>query len=148
MSHFTSASAPFRPPDIWLLETARGVLSRFTFDADVDNCPIWSPDGSRLVFESHRKGVPGLSQKLASGADACWSPSEHPVPTDWSRDRRFILYRKLDPKTDYDLWVLPVLPQAGDRKSFAFVNTSLSRRGSFASAACACIMRLAATCFR
>ncbi len=118
-------------PDIWLLETARGVLSRFTVDADVDNCPVWSPDGSRLVFESHRKGVPGLYQKLASGVgpeEPLLSSSEHPSPTDWSRDGRFILYRTLNPKTRYDLWVLPVSPQAGDRKPFAFVNTSFEER--------------------
>ncbi len=117
--------------DIWLLETARGVLSRFTFDADVDNCPVWSPDGSRLVFESHRNGVPGLYRKLASGAGAeepLLEASDHPSPTDWSRDGGFILYRKLDPKTGFDLWVLPVLPQAGDRKPFAFVNTSFEER--------------------
>ena len=38
--------------DIWLLETARGVLTRFTSDPGVDVYPIWSPDGSRIVFSS------------------------------------------------------------------------------------------------
>jgi Tol biopolymer transport system component len=40
--------------DIWLLDGTR--TSRFTFDAAFDRYPIWSPDGSRIVFDSNRKG--------------------------------------------------------------------------------------------
>ena len=30
--------------------------SRSTFDAALDRFPVWSPDGSRIVFDSNRKG--------------------------------------------------------------------------------------------
>ena len=43
--------------DIWLTDAARGVPTRFTFDAAYDSWPVWSPDGSRVVFQSNRKGV-------------------------------------------------------------------------------------------
>ncbi len=36
--------------DIWLEEIGRGVLSRFTFRSGISRFPVWSPDGSRLIF--------------------------------------------------------------------------------------------------
>jgi hypothetical protein len=41
-------------------------------------------------------------------------------PTDWSWDGRFIIYRQLDPKTKWDVWVLPV---TGGGEAFPAVQT-------------------------
>jgi dipeptidyl aminopeptidase/acylaminoacyl peptidase len=54
-----------RNVDIWLLETRRGVLSRFTSDVADDVNPVWSPNGDRIVFNSNRKGIHDLYQKKA-----------------------------------------------------------------------------------
>ena len=41
--------------DIWLVEASGGKTSRLTFDASQENSqPIWSADGSRIVFGSRR----------------------------------------------------------------------------------------------
>ena len=42
--------------DVWLIEVGSGAVSRFTFDANVDAIPVWSPDGRRVVFLSRRNG--------------------------------------------------------------------------------------------
>lgn len=43
--------------DVWLIETARGVLRRFTSDRAPDSVPVWSPDGTRVAFDSNRRGL-------------------------------------------------------------------------------------------
>ena len=69
-----------------------------------------------------------LYQKLASGAgqDEVLLKSDVPMQaSDWSRDGRFILYATNDPKTNWDLWVLPM---TGDRKPIPFLQTGFSER--------------------
>jgi dipeptidyl aminopeptidase/acylaminoacyl peptidase len=48
--------------DIWLLDVTRSVHTRFTFDT-LSATPIWSPDGTRLVFSSNRGGSRNIYQK-------------------------------------------------------------------------------------
>ena len=111
-------------PDIWLLETTRGVLSRFTTESGWNYSPRWSPDSSQLVFNSNRSGVFDLYlQSMANtGSDQLLlaTPQNKSV-TDWSRDGRFILFRSVDPETSHDLWALPL---EGDKKPFPVVRTS------------------------
>jgi hypothetical protein len=76
-------------------------------------------------------GVRGLAHKLASGAGAeepLYSTPLPFLPTDWSRDGRFILCRELQPQTGYDLWILPVSLPVGDRKPFPFANSIYQER--------------------
>jgi Tol biopolymer transport system component len=114
--------------DIWLLELGRGILSRFTFDAALDSYPIWSPDGSRIVFQSNRKGNADLYQKPVNSAgseEPLLANPQSKLPWDWSADGRFLLHRSIDPRSGYDLWVLPM---DGDRKPFPVVQTDFDER--------------------
>jgi Tol biopolymer transport system component len=109
--------------DLWLLDDVR--TTRFTFDVSLDRYAIWSPDGSRIVFDSNRKGQRDLYQKPSNGAGSeellLESPQDE-AALDWSADGRFLLYLVLnDPKTSLDLWALPL---EGDRKPFVFLNAT------------------------
>jgi serine/threonine protein kinase/Tol biopolymer transport system component len=109
--------------DVWLIDAARGVPSRFTFDPAFDGWPIWSPDGSRIVFGSGRKASFDLYQKPSNGAgneELLLESSLAKAPSDWSPNGRFLLYTQLDPKTGADLWVLPLF---GERKPFPYGHT-------------------------
>jgi serine/threonine protein kinase len=113
--------------DIWLLELSRGTLSRFTFAAPrTAFYPLWSPDGSRIVFRSSREtsGIGNLYQKHSSGArneELLLQPNEGNInPTDWSSDDRLILYETRKPGGGLDLWALPL---AGDKKPVPFLQS-------------------------
>jgi len=43
--------------DIWLLDLSRSTLTRLTFDAGLENYPVWMPDGRQLFFSSERDGA-------------------------------------------------------------------------------------------
>ena len=93
--------------DIWLLDIRRGVLSRFTSDPVNEYVPIWSPDGSRLIFQAGGN----LRQRSVTGVgpeEIVLQTPQTKLPTDWSRDGRFVLYSTYEPKPDSDIWALPM----------------------------------------
>jgi Tol biopolymer transport system component len=98
--------------DIWIQDMARGTTSRFTFDPGIDDLPLWSPDGTRIVFSSNREtGVFNLYEKQSGGAaqeQLLLRSAHNKIATDWSRDGRYIIYTEVDPKTGQDLWILPI----------------------------------------
>jgi serine/threonine protein kinase/Tol biopolymer transport system component len=101
----------FSNTDIWLIDTARGVPRRFTFDPAFDVNPVWSPDGSRLVFASNRKGVFDLFEKPVSFArdeGVLLQTPENKVPNDWSPDGQVLLFLNENAVTGDDLWTVSV----------------------------------------
>jgi eukaryotic-like serine/threonine-protein kinase len=112
--------------DIHLFDLAGGAVTRFTFDPKEDATPVWSPDGSRLIWASWRDAEVNLFQKAASGAgqdEVLWRSAYRKVADDWSTDGRFILYEERNPQTTDDLWVLPL---EGERKRWPWLNTPAS----------------------
>jgi Tol biopolymer transport system component len=109
---------------VWLMDFLRAAWSRFIFDTAADAYPLWSPDGTRIVFSSNRQGVLNLYQKSSNGAGAEELVRQTPnakQSQDWSRDGRFLLYSEDDPKTGSDLWVLDM--KGAEHKAQPFLNT-------------------------
>ena len=124
--------------DIWLIDIARNTPTKFTFDPAWDFAPVWSPDGSKIVFSSTRDGVPNLYVKPASGSgneELLLKSSGSKTPADWSLDGEFILYSERNPKGKYDLWVLPLegdkMPRPFGQDKFRKVGATFSPDGKW-----------------
>jgi Tol biopolymer transport system component len=132
-------SRPSENSDIWVIDLEKGTDTRVTLNPAIDALPVWSPDGTRLVFNSNRsRGTLSAVSDLytrTTNPDATDEPlllsDDAKFPSDWSPDGQFILYRSLDSATGTN--DLMALPLAGDRKPFPVARTPYDERdGQFA----------------
>ena len=115
--------------DVWLLDVGRNTSTRLTYEQVRATFPVWSADGSSVIFDSIREGEVNLYLKLASGAGderpLLKSDAGYKYATSSSRDGRFLLYTVEKPETKTDLWVLSL---QGDRKPTPFLRTEFNER--------------------
>jgi serine/threonine protein kinase len=81
-------------PDIWIFDVVRRSSRRFTSSDAPDTHPVWSPDGSRVIFSSKRGSYYDVYQKLINGSEeeSTFFVSPHDkLVEDWSRDGRWIV---------------------------------------------------------
>jgi eukaryotic-like serine/threonine-protein kinase len=122
---YASVNATAGSGDIWTEDLERGVQTRFTF-GPVSLAPVWSPDGSRIVYASADGASLSLMVRDSSGAGNPESLSsgghEFQIPTDWSRDGRYILFQKGGSGSArlQAIWALPLF---GDRKPFLYLQS-------------------------
>jgi Tol biopolymer transport system component len=108
--------------DVWVMDLAQGTSTRLTFDPASDASPVFSPDGSRVVFLSSRGGRTGLYSKASNGAgteELLLKPGPRAL-FDWSPDGRFLVYGSGNPS---NIWLLPV---NGDHTGFPFFKTQFT----------------------
>jgi Tol biopolymer transport system component len=105
--------------DVWLLESGPSAGTRLTGDGSnkVENSPpLWSPDGTRIVYGSTRNGKGGLYTKRADGTgpeEVLIESETSKIPMSWSHDGKYLVYWSPGQMQ----WILPL---TGDRKPFQF----------------------------
>ena len=89
-----------RKSDLWIYDLARGVRSRFTSGPGSSGLPVWSPDGSRIIFVSDRKHQSDLYEKAAAGGEErpILEEEGQRVGDDWSPDGRFLAVEVREPR--------------------------------------------------
>ncbi|MCZ6726671.1 MAG: hypothetical protein O7A98_04875 [Acidobacteria bacterium] len=101
--------SPALQSDLWVFDLERGTQVRLTSEGAVNNSPTWSPDGSRLAFNSARS-VPGIYSIPSNGGglpELLWKrETTVRLPTSWSPDGRWIAVVEMNRDTGTDIWLL------------------------------------------
>jgi serine/threonine-protein kinase len=89
-----AVSAADQDSDIWIWDTRRRTLTRLTFDSSIDTGPLWTADGSRIIFSANRGGTNNLFWRRADGTgtdERLTSGVSSQYPTAITRDGSTIL---------------------------------------------------------
>ena len=118
--------------DLWLIQTERGTETRLTATSGtVDGLPVWSPDGTRLLFMGIRKGPPNLFVMPAgesAGEQQLFRSNYVNYGTDWSRDGKYVAYSIFDPKSGWDLMYVDMQARGDDLKPQPYLVTEFDEQ--------------------
>ncbi len=94
---------------LWSLPVEGGDAEALTDGLGDDRLPDWSPDGSRLVFQSFRKGTWDIWSigSDGSGLEPLTESTFDDREPDWSPDGSQVAFAS-DRSGNYDIWVLDV----------------------------------------
>lgn len=120
--------------EVWVMNLQRGIMNRLTFERGGNQNPVWSPDGSEIVFSSSDdKGTANIYKKNSSGAGVVEKLTKltgvFNDPRDWSPDGEFIVIRRLMEETGEDIYLLST--KTGDIKPF--LNSRFNEDGGSVS---------------
>ena len=101
-----------RSRDIYTVDLARGVRTRFTFEPTDEQASVWSPDNARIIFNARPKGYFDLYERDAAGvagAELLLADTRNKAPLSWSPDGKSLLYSTGAAVVgNTDVWVLPL----------------------------------------
>ena len=115
--------------DIWLIDIARGVRTRFTFNPGEDMLPVWKNKSEMIYFASHRNGTKNyeLYAKQAGGTKEeeriLGVVNQDIYPTASSPDGRYLLLTVDVPGNNWDLAYLDL---QGDQKIVPILATKFT----------------------
>ena len=92
-----------RQTDIWVYDWARDILTRVTTDPGLDLSPVWTPDGTGIVFGSNRNSAAAnLYWQRADGtgnAQRLTTTDIAQLPDGFAPDGRSLIFHAGDPAT-------------------------------------------------
>jgi hypothetical protein len=95
--------------DLWILELERGLLTRFTSDEGDEYAPIWSADGSAIVYTSNSGGSFRLVRKAVEGSgagDVLLEAERNILVRGWGPDEQSLMLTAQREETGWDQLVL------------------------------------------
>jgi dipeptidyl aminopeptidase/acylaminoacyl peptidase len=104
--------------DLWVMEVARGVMSRVTVNPGEERDPVWSPDGRSLAYVWRTLDGAALLRKGLRVSDPetvlMDSPDED-VPESWSLNGETIMVVRRTAEDEQSVWALSV-SEGGDAR--------------------------------
>jgi eukaryotic-like serine/threonine-protein kinase len=97
--------------DVWIADLQRGTEVRFTSHPAYEWMPVWSPDATQIAFASNRNGPLDLYVKPMSGSEderMVLASANRKIPTDWSRDGRWLVFQEQSADKQFGLYALPL----------------------------------------
>ena len=111
--------------ELWLYDVASGKKSRVDNNIADENWLIWSPDGTRVVYNSQRKrGLDLYGRDVSADAKETLLAVDEERgqwPVSWSPDGRNLLVVTNNDTTGNDIWVLPL---GNGGKPYEFLATA------------------------
>ena len=108
--------------DIWIFEPFHGPMSRLTYDPTRENTsPVWSHDGTHLMYSAVQNGRWRIYQKLATGnskEEQLFEADVNTAPMSWSPDSKRAVFRVVDNNTQGDQSMFSF----DDKKITPFIN--------------------------
>ncbi len=101
---FGMGDARSQKSDIWIRDLRRGVSSRLTFEDEDEIWPIWSPDGTRILYAQNGSGVYAVFEQQANGVGVPRSvyaaSGKNCGPSCWGADGETIIMSVVDQAFD------------------------------------------------
>ena len=113
--------------ELFIHDLKRDTLSRLTFTESQKRAPVWSPQGTHIVFASDDAAGPRLNWIRADGSGAAQvlvSSKGRISALDLSRDGRMLAYHDNAPDGDTNMWTVtldasdPEHPKAGTPRPY------------------------------
>jgi Tol biopolymer transport system component len=121
-----------RNSDVWLFDTARNSSIRFTSEPEDDNYPVWSRDGSRIIYSSFRGNERWIVERATSGVgqetllrkgpairSIVGVPFGSVLPTDVSADEHWIVTSQI---ASGATGVVSLLPRAENGQIIRYIG--------------------------
>lgn len=95
--------------DLWVYDLVTTRARRMTLHRADEQDPVWSADGTRILYRSDENGPPDLYVRSAAGSGEPRRLLSRPTvltPEDWSSDGRHVIYQVSDRTTGADQWIV------------------------------------------
>ncbi|MEO5616277.1 MAG: protein kinase [Candidatus Eisenbacteria bacterium] len=115
--------------ELLVVDLERGTANRLSGESeDPEGCE-WSPDGRRVAYLVGNGGPQSIivvpADGSAQGETVLSAGSDFRSLGGWTPDGKSLVFERLDPKTNFDLWVLPL---EGDRQPRPYLRSSANER--------------------
>jgi Tol biopolymer transport system component len=95
---------------LWLVDLARGGATALSTGRGRNDSPVWSPDGTRVVWAGDRDGIQNFFVRRINDAEPEQMLFSSEIlfknPVDWSHDGQWIVMTQLDQDTSQNVWLV------------------------------------------